>query len=92
MAATIGPRLAPSAHIKDIVVEPDLVLKIAEVPPGHGIMDLDGVLESCRHLPDDSSLIVEHFGPERVRGCAALRRASSQSDTACSGALTTARS
>jgi sugar phosphate isomerase/epimerase len=63
-AATIGPRLAPSAHVKDIVVEPDLVLKIAECPPGTGIMDLDGVVESCRHLPDDSSLIVEHFGPE----------------------------
>jgi sugar phosphate isomerase/epimerase len=63
-AATIGPRLAPSMHIKDIVVEADLVLKIAEVPPGLGLMDLDAVIESCRHLPDDSSLIVEHFGPE----------------------------
>jgi sugar phosphate isomerase/epimerase len=71
VAKTIGPRLAPSAHIKDIVVEPDLVLKIAEVPPGQGIMDLDGVLESCRHLPDDSSLIVEHFGPRESE--AALR-------------------
>jgi sugar phosphate isomerase/epimerase len=64
VAKTIGPRLAPSVHIKDLVVEPDLVLKIAEVPPGTGIMDLDAVIESCRHLPDDSSLIVEHFGPE----------------------------
>jgi sugar phosphate isomerase/epimerase len=63
-ARTIGPRLAPSIHIKDLVVEPDLVLKIAEVPPGTGIMDLDAVIESCRHLPDDSSLIVEHLGPE----------------------------
>ncbi|MDX6538156.1 MAG: hypothetical protein QOD37_2497 [Gaiellales bacterium] len=27
-------------------------------------MDLDGVRESCRHLPADSSLIVEHFGPQ----------------------------
>ncbi|MDX6569241.1 MAG: hypothetical protein QOH15_1819 [Gaiellales bacterium] len=71
VARTIGPRLAPSAHIKDIVVEPDLVLKIAEVPPGQGIMDLDGVLESCRHLPEDSSLIVEHFGPQESE--AALR-------------------
>jgi sugar phosphate isomerase/epimerase len=70
-AATIGPRLAPSAHIKDIVVEPDLVLKIAECPPGTGIMDLDGVIESCRHLPRDSSLIVEHFGP--AESAAALR-------------------
>jgi sugar phosphate isomerase/epimerase len=70
-ARTIAPRLAPSAHIKDIVVDPDLVLKIAEVPPGQGIMDLDGVLESCPHLPEDSSLIVEHFGPQESE--AALR-------------------
>ena len=70
-AATIGPRLAPSAHIKDVVVEPDLVLKIAEAPPGTGIMDLDAVIESCRHLPEDSTLVVEHFGPEE--SAAALR-------------------
>lgn len=70
-AATIGPRLAPSVHIKDLYVEPDLVLKIAECPPGTGLMDLDAVLESCRHLPAESSLIVEHFGPEE--SAAALR-------------------
>ncbi len=63
-AETIGPRLAASCHIKDVVVEPDLVLKIAEAPPGTGIMDLDAVIESCHHLPPDSTLIVEHFGPE----------------------------
>ena len=71
VAKTIGPRLAPSAHVKDIVIEPDLVLKIAEVPPGQGIMDLDGVIESCRQLPEGSSLIVEHFGPRESE--AALR-------------------
>lgn len=70
-AETIGPRLAASAHIKDVVVEPALVLKIAEAPPGTGIMDLRAVLESCRHLPEHSTLTVEHFGPEE--SAAALR-------------------
>jgi L-ribulose-5-phosphate 3-epimerase len=70
-AATIGPRLAPSAHVKDVVVEPELVLKIAEAPPGTGIMDLEAVLRACRHLPPGSALIVEHLGPEESE--AALR-------------------
>ena len=74
-ARTIGPRLAPSIHIKDLVVEADLVLKIAEVPPGQGIMDLDAVIESCRHLPEDSSLIVEHFGPEESEAALAYVKA-----------------
>jgi sugar phosphate isomerase/epimerase len=88
VARTIGPRLAPSVHIKDLVVEPDLVLKIAEVPPGTGIMDLDGVLESCRHLPEDSSLIVEHFGPEE--SAAALRYVAALAER--HGMLSSARS
>jgi L-ribulose-5-phosphate 3-epimerase len=70
-AETIGPRLAAAAHIKDVVVEPELVLKIAEAPPGTGLMDLDAMIESCKHLPDGSALIVEHFGPEE--SAAALR-------------------
>ena len=61
---TIGPHLAPSAHLKDIVVEDDLVLKIAEAPAGAGIVDLEAIIDCCADLPDGSSLIVEHFGPE----------------------------
>ena len=60
------------------MVEPDLVLKVAEAPPGTGIMDLDAVVESCRLLPEDSTLVVEHFGPEEseaaLRVVAALAR------------------
>lgn len=62
-ARTMGPRLNPTAHIKDVVVEPDLVLKISEAAPGTGIMDLPAVMRACRHLPPGSSLIVEHLGP-----------------------------
>ena len=63
VAATIGPRLAPSCHIKDLSSSP---ISCSRSPSARrdGIMDLDGVIESCRHLPEDSSLIVEHFGPE----------------------------
>ncbi|WP_332643543.1 sugar phosphate isomerase/epimerase family protein [Aeromicrobium sp.] len=70
-AATLGPRLAPSAHIKDVVVEPDLVLKISEAAPGTGVMDLPAVLRACRHLPSDATLLVEHLG---VRESAAALR------------------
>jgi len=70
-AATLGPRLAPSAHVKDVVVEPDLVMRIAEAPPGTGVMNLDAVLRACRHLPAGSALIVEHLGPAESE--AALR-------------------
>ena len=64
VASTVGTRLMPAAHIKDVVVEPDLVVKIAEAPPGTGIMDLDAVMEACATLPPEAALVVEHFGPE----------------------------
>lgn len=69
--ATLGPRLAPSAHIKDVVVEAELVLHIAEVPPGDGVLDLAAVLTACRELPESSALIVEHLSAEAAP--AALR-------------------
>jgi sugar phosphate isomerase/epimerase len=68
---TIGPRVAPSAHIKDVVVEPELVLHVAEVPPGRGIIDLAAILETCRALPTGSALVIEHISaadaPDSVR-------------------------
>ncbi len=77
-AATIGPRFGPAGHIKDVHVEPDLVLKIAELPPGTGIMDLRAVILACRHLPPGSALIVEHFGVEESD--AALRHVTALAD------------
>jgi sugar phosphate isomerase/epimerase len=64
-ATTLAPRLAPSAHIKDVVIEPDLVVKISEAPAGQGIVDLEAMIAACaEHLPDGGALIVEHFGAE----------------------------
>jgi sugar phosphate isomerase/epimerase len=68
---TLGPRVAPSAHIKDVVVEPELVLHISEVPPGRGIIDLAAILETCSALPTGSALVIEHISaadtPDSVR-------------------------
>lgn len=64
-AAVLAPRFAPSAHIKDAIIQPDLVVNIAEAPAGQGVVDLDAIVDSCaRHLPDGASIIIEHFGPE----------------------------
>jgi sugar phosphate isomerase/epimerase len=78
--ATIGPRLAPSAHIKDIVVEPELVLHLSETAPGTGIMDLAAVLQSCTQLPDSSAVIIEHLDQDAARG--AIRSVAQLADSA----------
>jgi sugar phosphate isomerase/epimerase len=63
-AEVLAPRLAHTAHIKDVLIEPDLVLHIAEAVPGTGLLDLPAALETCRRfLPAPATLIVEHLGP-----------------------------
>jgi sugar phosphate isomerase/epimerase len=63
-AEVLEGRLAPTAHIKDVVLEADLVLHIAEARPGAGLLDLQSVLDTCRRfLPEPATLIVEHLGP-----------------------------
>ncbi len=62
-ARVLQPRLAPAAHIKDVAVEAELVLHIAETVPGTGVLDLPSVLAACRRfLPPPATLIVEHLG------------------------------
>jgi sugar phosphate isomerase/epimerase len=64
-AEVLGPRLAPAAHVKDVVLQPDLVLHIAEAVPGDGLLDLPAMLDTCRLLlPHPATLIVEHLGPD----------------------------
>jgi hypothetical protein len=64
-AEVLGSRLAPAAHVKDVVLQPDLVLHIAEAVPGDGLLDLPAMLETCRLLlPQPATLIVEHLGPD----------------------------
>ena len=64
-AEVLGPRLAPAAHVKDVVLQPDLVLHIAEAVPGEGLFDLPAMLDVCRRmLPQPATLFVEHLGPD----------------------------
>jgi sugar phosphate isomerase/epimerase len=64
-AEVLAPRLAHTAHIKDVLIEADLVLHIAEAVPGTGLLDLSATLDTCRRfLPEPATLIVEHLGPD----------------------------
>ncbi|MDB5074504.1 MAG: hypothetical protein JWO42_683 [Chloroflexi bacterium] len=66
MWQTLGPYYAASAHIKDIAVLPELVLHLAEVPPGEGLLDFKAFFDICRGLGDGATLIVEHLSVEQV--------------------------
>jgi sugar phosphate isomerase/epimerase len=55
------PFLAGSAHVKDVVVEPALILHIAEAAPGTGLLDFDAFFDACRALGDRATMIIEHL-------------------------------
>jgi sugar phosphate isomerase/epimerase len=61
MWQVLGPLYAPSAHLKDVRALPDLVVHIAEVPPGAGELDLAAFYEVCRNLGAGAGVIVEHL-------------------------------
>lgn len=61
MWEVLGPRYAPSAHVKDIAPRPGLVVHLDEVPPGEGLLDRTAFFEVCRGLGHDAALIVEHL-------------------------------
>ena len=61
MVETLAPHYAPCAHVKDAAVQPDLVLHIAEVPPGRGLLDYPAFFAACTGLGDGSALVVEHL-------------------------------
>jgi sugar phosphate isomerase/epimerase len=79
-AEVLQPRLAPAAHIKDVVLQADLVLHISEAVPGEGLLDLPSVLGTCsRLLPRPATLVVEHAGPGEVaRAIAHVRRVAAE--------------
>jgi sugar phosphate isomerase/epimerase len=66
MRDELGPYYAPSAHIKDITALPELVLHLAEAPPGEGMLDYTAFFEVCRTLGDGAALIIEHLAAEQV--------------------------
>jgi sugar phosphate isomerase/epimerase len=63
---TLGACYTKSAHIKDVVADPDLVVHISEAPPGAGMLDLDAFFEVCSHLGEDTAVIVEHLPADQA--------------------------
>jgi sugar phosphate isomerase/epimerase len=57
----IGVRYAPSAHVKDVRPDAELVVHISEAPPGQGALDLDVFFDVCQRLGEGAALIVEHL-------------------------------
>lgn len=66
MAALLAPYYAPCAHVKDITAQAALVLHLAEVPPGSGLLDFDAFFAVCRRLGPGTALVVEHLPATQV--------------------------
>jgi sugar phosphate isomerase/epimerase len=66
MWEVIGPRYVPSAHLKDVLPLPHLVLHLAEVAPGKGVLDMTVFFEVCRNLGAGAGVIVEHLPADEV--------------------------
>jgi sugar phosphate isomerase/epimerase len=64
--SVIGDRCTASAHIKDVRITTELVVHIAEAPPGHGCLDYAAYFEAVSTLPAGSPLIVEHLEVDQV--------------------------
>ena len=62
----LGGRYAKSAHIKDVVADPELVVHISEAAPGDGELDLDAYFDVVRQIGEDTAVIVEHLPADRA--------------------------
>jgi sugar phosphate isomerase/epimerase len=67
MWEVLGPWYTNSAHVKDVVADPDLVVHISEAPPGEGMLDLDMFFDVCSRLGNDTAVIVEHLPADEAR-------------------------
>ncbi len=63
---TLGPYYAPTIHVKDVIVQQDLVVHITEAPPGQGIMDFEALFTVCRNFGEGAAVIVEHLPVEQA--------------------------
>jgi sugar phosphate isomerase/epimerase len=76
--AQLGPH-AKSVHVKDMVLEPPLTVRLSEVRPGLGGLDLRTFLTETARLDPDTPILVEHLQTDaeyaaavaHVRGVAA---------------------
>jgi sugar phosphate isomerase/epimerase len=76
---TLGLCYAKSAHIKDVVADPDLVVHISEAAPGQGLLDLDAFFEVVTLLGEDTAVIVEHLPADQaVAAIAYVKHAAEQ--------------
>jgi L-ribulose-5-phosphate 3-epimerase len=78
MWQTLGAGYAKSAHIKDVVADPQLVVHISEAPPGAGLLDLDAFFEVVAHLGEDTAVIVEHLPAAQALAAIAYVKAAAQ--------------
>jgi sugar phosphate isomerase/epimerase len=67
----LGSCYTKSAHIKDVVANPDLVVHISEAPPGTGLLDLDVFFDVCSKLGSETAVIVEHLPADQARAAIA---------------------
>jgi sugar phosphate isomerase/epimerase len=66
MWRTLGACYTRSAHIKDVCVDPELVVHISEAPPGQGLLDLNAFFEVVAEIGEDTAVIVEHLPADQA--------------------------
>jgi len=72
--AKLGPH-ARSVHVKDMVLEPALTVRLTEARPGLGALDLRTFLTETARLDPDMPILVEHLGsPEEYAAAVAHLR------------------
>ncbi len=67
MIAASGGRVG-SAHAKDFIVEPQMVLRITEVPVGEGIFDWPDYVVKASKFALNEYIALEHLSSQQVRG------------------------
>ena len=78
MWQVLGERYTKSAHIKDVVADPNLVVHISEAAPGDGLLDLDVFFEICARLGENTAVIVEHLPADQARAAIAYVKAAAE--------------
>ena len=66
MVSAAGGRVG-SAHAKDFIVEPQMVLRITEVPVGEGIFDWPDYVTKASKYALNEYIVLEHLSAEQVR-------------------------
>lgn len=73
MAATLGARIA-TAHVKDVVLRPGMMVHIDYCPPGTGTMDVAALLRVMEALDPGAPVIVEAVEDDQLADVVAYLR------------------